>query len=92
MCGSYCELLRTVTAVVTFNGNLVLSHFLKHKQWRPAFYARDRLVISFCLLLYQGQGDPHSRTQVAQQAIVLTLEDSLNCFMDSKRVCQRCVS
>jgi hypothetical protein len=38
------------------------------------------------LALYQGQGDPHSRIQVAQQAVVLTFEASLHCFMDSKLV------
>jgi hypothetical protein len=84
-----CELLVTVTAVVTFNGNFVLSHFLKHKQWRVSFM----LVIGdFVLLaLYQGQGDPHSRIRVAKHAVVLTLEASLLCFMDSKRACQWCI-
>ena len=38
------------------------------------------------LALYQGQGDPHSPIQVAQQAVVLTFEASLHSFMDSKLV------
>lgn len=50
-----CELLRTVTAVLTINGNFVLSHFLKHKQWLASFYARDRLVILFCLPCIKGK-------------------------------------
>jgi len=43
------------------------------------------------LALYQGQGDPHSRTRVAKQAVVLTLEASLHCFIDSGLAFQRCV-
>ena len=42
------------------------------------------------LALYQGQGDPHSRIRVAKHAVVLTLEASLHCFMDSQLACQRC--